>query len=156
MNLTKTPQFQNFNIEGINHISPKDAFAAINDGSAVIIDVRELSETYSQCIPHNHVFYHPMSVILDRLIHIPTDKLIIVACTHGERSVKVANLFTIKGMENVANLDGGLDAWLAEGLPIEKIEQPESGCGCGCGCSTPEPEPEQPSGCGCDCSGGCC
>lgn len=156
MNLTKTPQFQNFNIDGINHISPKDAFAAINDGSAVIIDVREISETYSQSIPHNNVYYHPMSVILERLIHIPTDKLVIVASSHGERSVKVANLFTIKGMTNIANLDGGLEFWQKEGFPLEQVEQSGCGCGCGCGCSTPEPEPDQPSGCGGGCSSGCC
>jgi rhodanese-related sulfurtransferase len=154
MTLTKTPQFQSFHIEGVNHISPADAFEAINNGEAVIIDVRELAETHSNCIPHDNVLYHPMSVIMDRLVHLPMDKLLIVACNSGDRSVRVANLFVIKGFENVANLDGGLVRWKAEGFPFEAT--PVSSCGCGCSTPAPVEKPESQSGCGCDCSSGCC
>ncbi len=152
MALTKTPQFQSFHIEGVNHISPADAFEAINNGEAVIIDVRELAETHSNCIPHNNVLYHPMSAIMDRLAHLPTDKLLIVACNSGDRSVRVANLFVIKGFENVANLDGGLVHWKAEGFPFEAT--PVSSCGCGCSTPASFEKPEPQSECGC--SSGCC
>lgn len=151
MKTTKTPQFQSFDLETVNHVSPNEAFKAITEGTAIIIDVRELSETYSEYIPHRNVLYHPMSVIMNRLVHIPTDKMLIVACTHGERSVKVANLFILQEFENVVNLDGGLEKWKSEGLPCE--QNLASSCGCGCSSSESEVEPE--SGCG-GCSGGCC
>lgn len=158
MNITKTPQYQSFQLEGVDHISPADALEAINQGTAVIIDVRELSETYSMNIPHNNVLYHPMSVIMDRLAHIPTDKLLIIICTTGIRSVKVTNLFTIQGLTNVANLDGGIEEWKKQGLPIEENTTTfTSSCGCGCSASEQcEPQEEASSGCGCDCSSGCC
>lgn len=158
MNITKTPQYQSFQLEGVNHISPADALEAINQGTAVMIDVRELSETYSMNIPHNNVLYHPMSVIMDRLAHIPTDKLLIIICTTGIRSVKVVNLFNVQGFKTVANLDGGIEEWKKQGLPIEENATTFSS-GCGCGCATPEQteQQEEPSsGCDCNCSSGCC
>jgi rhodanese-related sulfurtransferase len=50
MNLTKTPRFQNFHIEGINHISPTDAYFAITHGEAFLLDVREPNETKLESI----------------------------------------------------------------------------------------------------------
>lgn len=158
MNLSKTPQFQSFQLEGVNHISPADALEAINQGTALIIDVRELSETFSIYIPHDNVLFHPMSVIIERLNRIPTDKLLIVACNSGIRSVKVANLFNVQGFKTVANLDGGIEEWKKQGLPIEENTTTfTSSCGCGCSPSEETKEQEEPSsGCGCDCSSGCC
>lgn len=155
MDLLTKPQFQNFHIEGVSHISPKEAFEAINNKSAVIVDVREIHETYSLYVPHDNVLYHPMSQILDRLIHLPSDKLLIVACTHGERSVKVANLFNIKGVQQVANLDGGLLNWKSQGLPLEENSTPFASS-CGCGCSSQQPEKNQSAQSGCGCGDGCC
>ena len=128
MNLTTIPQFQDFNIEGIRHISPTDAYSAIRRGEAFLLDVREPNETMLETVKMPDVIYHPMSVILDRIANIPTEKMVITACPGGVRSLKVANLLVGQGFTNVVNLDGGLKTWIAMGLPFGRNAL--FGCGC--------------------------
>jgi len=129
MRTTDKPILQSFHIEGVKHISPTDTLEAINKGDAVLIDVREVYEVSVESVPLDHVLNHPMSVIMDRLAYIVKDQNIILACTAGVRSTKVANLLTIQGYPNVANLDGGLREWKAIGLPFES-DLPNIGCSC--------------------------
>jgi len=153
MKTTDKPLFQEFHIEGISHISPAEAFLAVNQGEAIMLDVREENELGYESIPLEEVIYHPMSEIMDRLDRIPKNKTIIVVCPGGVRSSKVANLLQIQGYKSVANLDGGLIMWKIQGLPFES--HASMGCGCGSDCGVPEKE-EPSGGCGCGCSSGCC
>jgi len=132
MKTTEKPLIQNFQIEGVKHISVSDAFEAINNGDAVMLDVRELNEVQQESVPLDHVLNHPMSVIMDRLPYIAKDQNIIVACPGGVRSVKVANMLNLQGYPNVASLDGGFMLWKAKGLPFESNIS-ASGCGCNSG-----------------------
>lgn len=128
MNLTTIPQFQNFNIEGISHISPTDAYSAIILGEAFLLDVREPNETMVEIVRMPDVIYHPMSVIRNRITHIPTDKMVITACSGGVRSAKIVSLLIENGFKNVVNLDGGLMTWKAKGLPYGRKALFGSGC----------------------------
>jgi len=119
MRTSERPALQDFHIEGVRHIIPAEALEAIENGEAVLIDVRELSEVRLEKIPLDRVINHPMSVIMERLPYIPKDQNIILACKGGIRSVKVANLLIRRGYPNVANLEGGITLWKAQGLPIE-------------------------------------
>jgi len=130
---TKTPLFQEFHIEGVQHITPQNAFSELQNGAAILIDVREESEYKLESIPLNDVFYYPMSGIVEQLQNIPTDKPIIVICNAGIRSSKVVNLLNRNGFKESANLDGGIIMWKTQGLPVENDNS--SGCGCGCSCS---------------------
>lgn len=134
MKAIENPIFQDFQIEGVKHISASDAFEAMNNGNAVMLDVRELNEVKLESVPLDRVLNHPMSMIMDRLPYIAKDQNIIVACPGGVRSVKVANLLLMEGYPNVANLDGGLIMWKAKGLPFESNL---SFGGCGCNSGTP-------------------
>ena len=134
METTEKPIFQDFQIEGVKHISVSDAFEAINSGEAVMLDVRELNEVKLESVPLDRVLNHPMSVIMDRLPYIAKDQNIIVTCPGGVRSVKVANMLNLQGYPHVANLDGGLMMWKAKGLPFESNL---SFGGCGCNSGTP-------------------
>ncbi len=134
MKTTEKPIFQDFQIEGVKHISVSDAFEAINSGEAVMLDVRELNEVKLESVPLDRVLNHPMSVIMDRLPYIAKDQNIIVTCPGGVRSVKVANMLNLQGYPHVANLDGGLMMWKAKGLPFESNL---SFGGCGCNSGTP-------------------
>ena len=130
---TDKPIFQEFDIEGVQHITPQNALVELQNGTAIMIDVREEPEFQFESIPLNDVFYYPMSGIIDQLQNIPTDKPIIVVCNAGIRSSKVVNLLNRRGFVNSVNLDGGIMMWKALGLPIEyDISAP---CGCGCSCS---------------------
>lgn len=129
MKTAECPSNQNFTIEGVKHINVADAFEALQNGDAVMIDVREMEEVQVESFQHERVLNHPMSVIMDRLQYIAKDQQIIVACTSGIRSVKIANLLQYQGFPDVTNLDGGLVAWKKMKLPTLSI-LPETGCSC--------------------------
>jgi len=134
MRTTDQPRFQKFHLEGVRYIDPSDAYEALVNSEAVIIDVRETDELELESIPLDRVLYHPMSVIMDRLQNISKDQNIILACPVGVRSARVSNLLGRLGYSHVANLDGGLKNWRSIGLPFQS-NRPVSGCGC----NSPEP-----------------
>lgn len=119
MTTTDKPVLQDFHIEGVKHITPSNAFVAVNNGEAILLDVREENEWKLEFISLDAVYYQPMSVIMERLSFIPKDRAIIVFCPGGVRSTKVANLLNIQGFKNVANLDGGFSMWKSQGLPFD-------------------------------------
>ena len=47
------------------------------------------------------------------------DHPVLVVCASGGRSTRVAQYLALQGLE-AANLDGGLLAWEAAGLPVER------------------------------------
>jgi len=135
MKTTDQPTLQDFHIEGVKHIAPSDAFDAITNGEAVLIDVRESKEVKLESIQLDRVLNHPMSVIMDRLPYISKDQNIILMCQSGIRSVKVANKLIQQGYKSVASLDGGFQMWKAKGLPFES-NLSSRGCGCNSGKQT--------------------
>ena len=126
------PIFQEFNIEGVQHITPQNALAELQNGTAIMVDVREEPEFKLESIPLDNVFYYPLSQIGEQLQNIPSDKPIIVICNAGVRSSKVVNLLNRNGFINSANLDGGIIMWKALGLPVESDISFPGGCGCSC------------------------
>jgi rhodanese-related sulfurtransferase len=158
----QNPQHQEFHIEGVQHVAPREAFRMINNQEAMLLDIREEDETALQRVDMPDVLYHPLSRILDRLKFIPRDTTLITACPAGIRSTRVANLLAVQGFPNVLNLDGGLHQWQQENLPFTDTS---SSAGCcsddsdgGC-CSSPKEEKVNinisSSGCGCSPTG-CC
>jgi len=137
MRTTDKPTLQVFHIEGVKHINPADALEALHNGEAVMIDVREINEVSQERVPLDRVLNHPMSVIMDRLSYIPKDQHIIVACSGGVRSARIASLLMQNGYKSLASLDGGLKTWIAQGLPIEKNTS-TSGCSCSPGTKSKE------------------
>lgn len=83
----------------------------------VVLDVREQWEYDEGHIPG--VVHIPMNDVPARLNEIPTDQTVIVSCRSGNRSGQVTNFLRDQGFENVHNMDGGILAWQAAGLPVE-------------------------------------
>ena len=133
METTNKPTLQEFHIQGAQHITPQNALAELQNGTAIMVDVREEPEFKLESIPLNDVFYYPMSGIVEQLQNIPSDKPIVVVCNAGVRSSKVVNLLNRNGFPASANLDGGMIMWKALGLPVEF--DISSACACGCSCS---------------------
>lgn len=121
MTTSDTPIFQDFNIWGVKHITPDNAYAALKSGEAIMIDVREEAEHMVEFISLNDVRHFPMSSIMDNLKNIPSGKPIITICQRGVRSTKVANMLNRNGFNNSINLDGGFYAWKERDLPYETI-----------------------------------
>jgi rhodanese-related sulfurtransferase len=92
-----------------------DAWAA---GELTIVDCREAGEHQAQHVPGTILL--PMSELLARIDEVPTDGRLAILCRSGNRSGRVADHLTADGdFGDVANIEGGIIAWAAEGLPYE-------------------------------------
>lgn len=95
------------------------ALAEIKDRPDVfVLDVREQWEYDEAHIPG--VTLLPMNSVPNRLSEIPTDKTVVVTCRSGNRSGQVVEFLRRQGFTNVHNMTGGILAWQAAGLPVEK------------------------------------
>ena len=135
MNTYSQPNYQSFQIPGVQHISPREAYSALLSGEALLIDVREELEVISSSVDIENSFWFPMSSIVERYHQIPADRSILVLCTHGERSVKIVNLLKVQGFTSVYNVDGGLLQWEKDELPMSGSCNSGSCSSCNCGCS---------------------
>ncbi len=84
----------------------------------VLIDVREQWEYDEGHIPG--ITLIPMNEVPARLSEIPTDKTVILTCRSGNRSGQVAEFLRGEGYDNVHNMEGGIIAWEAAGLPVDQ------------------------------------
>jgi rhodanese-related sulfurtransferase len=111
---------------GIPTISPRDAAAAVApDPSAaasepttrpLIVDVREPDEFASERI--DGVVHIPMSQFVARHAELPRDRPLVMQCHSGSRSASATMYLIQRGWTNVRNLDGGIAAWMRDGLPV--------------------------------------
>ncbi len=98
--------------------SAKDANDAWQAGQVAIVDVREQDEYDTTHIAGMPLI--PMSELMDRLDDLPSEAPLVIICRSGNRSGKVADYLNDMGDHGeVANLEGGILAWAAEGLPFE-------------------------------------
>lgn len=95
-----------------------EAYAAWQAGDVAIVDVREEQEYSATHVPGMPLV--PMSELQDRLDDLPVDRPLVLFCRSGNRSGTVADYLNALGdWGEVANLEGGILAWAAEGLPYE-------------------------------------
>jgi rhodanese-related sulfurtransferase len=140
MKTHETPQKQNFNIEGVKHISANDAFELVSKNEIYLLDAREHDETAISFLDFQNVLFYPMSNIMESIESIRKDIIIVTFCESGTRGTKIANLLSRLGYKNVANMDGGLNEWKLQNLPVVEtdIQKDITGCNsseCGCSCS---------------------
>lgn len=80
-----------------------------------VIDVREPDEWEAGHIAQaDHV---PMDEVPQRLDEIDDDQLVVTVCRSGARSGEVAERLQERGYD-AENLDGGMQAWREEDLPM--------------------------------------
>jgi rhodanese-related sulfurtransferase len=84
-------------------------------GSAVFLDVRE---PYEWAAGHVEGSVHiPLMQLPERFGEIPNERPVIAVCQIGQRSELAARFLTERGFE-AHNLEGGVAAWQANGLPL--------------------------------------
>lgn len=107
----------------VYHIMPSDAQDVLTSGNDVlIIDVRQRSDW--QTAPHiDGAHLIPLETlpqeILERALD-PDMDILVIDDTHGDRSMAAANILIEHGFTHVHNIDGGMIAWQAAGLPISE------------------------------------
>jgi rhodanese-related sulfurtransferase len=100
----------------VSELTPQQAEELIRDGEAQLVDVRE---------PYEHEagrIAGALHIELERLpaeaASLDRDRPIVFYCRSGSRSALAAHAFASSGYD-AHNLDGGLEAWVGAGLPIE-------------------------------------
>lgn len=102
------------------HLQPTDAQALIATGDVEVLDVRT-PEEYAE----GHIdgatlidFYEPDFV--DRIAELDRGVSYVVYCRSGHRSGQTVALMARQGFTAVNDVDGGIIAWDAAGLPVTR------------------------------------
>ena len=97
----------------VSQLSPAQA-AARDD--LLLVDVRGADEREETRAPQSvHI---PLGQVEAQLARLPRDRTIAFICRSGGRSGMAAEVAARRGLD-VANVDGGMLAWEAAGLPTE-------------------------------------
>jgi hydroxyacylglutathione hydrolase len=93
----------------ITALSPAQIRQALGDG-VILVDIRNPGEVELGRIPGSVRI--PLAQLRYRLDVLPSDRPIVVHCAGGWRSSVAAYLLRTHGFDNVADLDGGHNAWV--------------------------------------------
>ena len=85
-------------------------------GDDVLLDVRQQDEWDAGHAPG--AVHVPLSAFVERLPEVPADRPLSVVCRSGHRSAS-ATAFLVAQGRAARNVEGGMLAWAALGLPVE-------------------------------------
>ncbi|MGH9471559.1 MAG: rhodanese-like domain-containing protein [Terriglobales bacterium] len=83
-------------------------------GAACRLDVRTAGERAAGALPES--LHIPLQQLPQRLAELPAQGPVLVYCQSGYRSSIAASLLQAAGREEIADLDGGYQAWQAAGV----------------------------------------
>jgi rhodanese-related sulfurtransferase len=85
---------------------------------ATLIDVREPDEWAAGHVAGaRHI---PLADLSARLDEIPRDQPVLLFCRSGNRSGKATAFLRQQGYAQATNVEGGITAWQAAGLPVTR------------------------------------
>lgn len=114
------PEISKLSGGGGGEIGTLEATRLMNQGPALILDVRDAKEFATGHLPRaRHI---PLKELAGRLGEIGKfkDKPVIVTCRGGTRSGAACRFLRKSGFSNVFQLKGGVVAWQQASLPVEK------------------------------------
>jgi rhodanese-related sulfurtransferase len=91
------------------------AAALAGAGAPAVLDVRQPGEFAAHALAGAQLI--PLTELRQRLDDAPTDEPFVIHCAGGYRSMIAASLFERAGLTELADLRGGMNAWLAAALP---------------------------------------
>lgn len=111
---------------GISNLTVDEVAAELDDGAALLVDIREPNERERQGVIPGAVtaergmleFYADPSSPYHREEFTPARRIILY-CASGGRSALAAATLERMGYGNLAHLDGGLKAWQEAGRPVD-------------------------------------
>ncbi len=111
---TTSPSFSSV----VRSVSPEELAAAARRPR--IIDVREPAEFTGELghVPGAELF--PLGTLESSSRDWPRDVPLVVACRSGARSAQAAALLAHLGFREIYNLEGGTQAHVGAGLPVER------------------------------------
>lgn len=92
-------------------VSVRELDGLLAEDAVILVDIRNPGEVEQGRIPGS--IHIPLAQLRSRLDLLPSDRPIVVHCAGGWRSSVAASLLRAEGFEDVADLDGGYNAWLS-------------------------------------------
>lgn len=110
-----------FNTGKIPQETPKQIHEKMGTGEVVLIDIRGQSERQAESISGSS--YSFLGKMLQNTDQFDPAKRYALQCRNGNRSVIAASILKRAGIENVINLDGGIEAWKLAKLPLDSNDR---------------------------------
>lgn len=104
----------------IAQTSPDELRAGLEQGSVLLVDVREPHEYAAERIPG--ALLYPLSTFDPKAIPAASGKTLVLHCGGGGRSTRAAQALVAAGVTDVHNLTGGMRGWKALGLPLIRVD----------------------------------
>ena len=110
--------FNMFRSSGAKTISPAEALEQQKGGGIHLVDVREAGEWAQMRVPGS--IHAPLAGLAQAIRDLPTDKPVVFYCLSGQRSARAVDLARQLGLAHDTHVAGGISAWRAAGLPVER------------------------------------
>ncbi len=104
--------------EPFSRISVDEAKGMMSNGDVAVIDVREPHEYNAGHVPNAKLI--PVATVFARKDELPHDKDVIFICQVGQRSALACEMAAAAGLTRLFNLEGGTEAWVKGGNPVEE------------------------------------
>lgn len=101
--------------------SVHEAQKVLAAGSSQLVDVREFSEYETERVAE--ATFAPLSAFEAHLDSLERGRTILLMCRSGQRAARAAEKLAARGFGDVRVIDGGLQAWAAADLPLERGER---------------------------------
>lgn len=107
----------------ISSIRPETLKQWLDTHQAVLVDVREPAEYASEHIEGSMLM--PLGKLQSELLPVITGQKLVVHCRKGGRGQTACEKLVQQMPDiDIYNLAGGIEAWAAAGLPVQKSERP--------------------------------
>lgn len=103
--------------DGYTTVSVQELHAA-QQASEFVLDVRTPAEYVQGHVPGAVLL--PLQDLPARLNEVPQGRKVYVICRSGSRSAQASGILADGGHRNIYNVDGGMLAWEAAGLPTTR------------------------------------
>lgn len=111
--------------QSIENLSPEEVDEELSNNDVTLIDIRESEELKqngriagSVHAPRGMLEFYADSTLPYHKQEFDKNKRIILHCASGGRSALAAATLKQMGYENVAHMDGGINAWKQSGKPV--------------------------------------
>lgn len=120
----------------INEMCPSAVYEWVKK-SVLLVDVREEAEVEQLAFDVPEIVNIPLSEFENRYKEIPLDKMVVMVCHSGNRSLPAAGFLVMNGYDplKVVNMKQGIIRWVQHGLPVtgdvSQMGNDEHECDCG-------------------------
>lgn len=116
--------------ERVQNLTPEQVSAELQQGNALLIDLRESNEREENGVipgavhaPRGMLEFWADPTSPYHREELDPGRRLILHCASGGRSALAADTLQQMGYTDVAHLNGGIKAWKEAGLPIEEVRR---------------------------------